>query len=298
MFIKTTALIIPTKDRLDYLKKFFISIKDYIEHFNEIIIVDSSSKKNHEEIIRYFFNYENVKVLKSEPSTSKQRNVGLKLYNKENHFLMFCDDDIIINEKALMNMDEFIKSNSLDIGYGFNLIEEKVSNFFENFKKNLLFEKIGFYHRSPGIVCENGWHTKIINVEKNCKTMWLSTQACVYRTKFLNNITFNEKLGKYSYLEDLFFSYQVSKNGTLSICHNSTYKHPINIERTNFNFGVKEIINRYNFVKVNKLNKVKFYITVLLKLFFNIANILRLNLKILPKLFGNIIGIFLCLIKY
>ena len=86
MFIKTTALIIPTKDRLDYLKKFFISIKDYIEHFNEIIIVDSSSKKNHEEIIRYFFNYENVKVLKSEPSTSKQRNVGLKLYNKENHF--------------------------------------------------------------------------------------------------------------------------------------------------------------------------------------------------------------------
>ena len=88
--------------------------------------MDSSSKKNHEEIIRYFFNYENVKVLKSEPSTSKQRNVGLKLYNKENHFLMFCDDDIIINEKALMNMDEFIKSNSLDIVYGFNLIEEKV----------------------------------------------------------------------------------------------------------------------------------------------------------------------------
>ena len=63
MFIKTTALIIPTKDRLDYLKKFFISIKDYIEHFNEIIIVDSSSKKNHEELTLVTDNKSNLKLL-------------------------------------------------------------------------------------------------------------------------------------------------------------------------------------------------------------------------------------------
>ena len=44
---------------------------------------------------------------------------------------------------------------------------------------------------------------------------------------------------------------------------------------------------------VNKLNKVKFYITVLIKLFFNIANILRLNLKILPKLFETLLE-YLC----
>ena len=60
---------------------------------------------------------------------------------------MFCDDDIIINEKALINMDEFIKNNSLDISY-FNLIEKKFQIFLR-ILKNLLLEKIGFYHRSP-----------------------------------------------------------------------------------------------------------------------------------------------------
>ena len=39
--------------------------------------------------------------------------------------------------------------------------------------------------------------------------MWLSTY--IYQTKYLDKMLFDETLGKYSYLEDLFFSYKLSK---------------------------------------------------------------------------------------
>ena len=42
MFIKTTSLIIPTKNRLNNLNRFFRSIQKYHYLFNEIIIIDSS----------------------------------------------------------------------------------------------------------------------------------------------------------------------------------------------------------------------------------------------------------------
>ena len=48
----------------------------------------------------------------------------------------------------------------------------------------------GFYHFNPGVVCDNGWHTKISNIEKNFETKWLSSQACIYKTQYIKNIRF------------------------------------------------------------------------------------------------------------
>ena len=59
-------------DRLNNLKRLVNSVGNYINEINEIIIIDSSSKKIHTEIIHYFKNFKNIKVLKSNPSTSKQ----------------------------------------------------------------------------------------------------------------------------------------------------------------------------------------------------------------------------------
>ena len=45
--------------------------------------------------------------------------------------------------------------------------------------------------------------------------MWLSTQACIYRSNIIKKgIMFNEKLGRYSYLEDLFFSFSMYSKTT------------------------------------------------------------------------------------
>ncbi len=297
MFIKFTSLIIPTKDRLSNLNRLIFSIGNYINEINEIIIIDSSSKKIHNKILHNFKNYKNIKVLKSKPSSSKQRNIGIKKFNKKNKFLMFCDDDVVFRKNSILNMNIFIKKNPNNLGYSFNLIQKESISFLEKIKKSNFFTENGFYDNRPGVVCENGWHTKLVNAKKDHKTMWLSTQACIYKTKFIKNISFDENLGKYSYLEDLFFSYKLRKKGILSLSHKSKYTHPNEIERTDLYFGIKEVVNRHKFVKKNNLNLFKFYITILFKLFFNIFKIFSFNLNFVPKFIGNIFGLVICIIK-
>jgi len=298
MFIKSTSLIIPTKERIDSLNRLFSSIDKYINIFNEILIIDSSSKIIHKKIIDNFSKNKNLKVIKSEASSSIQRNIGILKFNKNNEFIMFCDDDIIFQKNSILNMDKFIKEFPNNIGYGFNLLEKNNLSYLEKLKKNTFLMKYGFYDKNPGIVCENGWHTKISNIDKNYKTMWLSTQACIYHSKYINSkISFDVNLGQYSYLEDLFFSYELGKKGRLDICCNSTYLHPNNINRISMNFGIKEVVNRYKFVKKNNLNILKFYITIFFKSFNTLLQILTFKINLIPKFFGNLIGIIACIIK-
>ena len=298
MFIEETSLVIATRERFNSLKRFFYSINEYVNKFNEILIVDSSSNTTHKKIIEEFSKYKNINIIKSEASSSVQRNIGIKKFDKNNKYIMFCDDDIIFEKSSILNMEKFINKFPNGVGYGFNLFEKNKVNFMDKIKKNIFFTRYGFYHNNPGIVCENGWHTKISNVDKSCKVMWLSTQACIYNSKCIDNkISFDVNLGKYSYLEDLFFSYELSKKGILSICHNSTYLHPDNIDRRSFDFGLKEVTNRYKFVKKNNLNLLKFYITFFLKIFTSLIKILTFRINLIPKFFGNILGIILCIIK-
>ena len=127
--------------------------------------------------------------------------------------------------------------------------------------------------------------------------MWLSTQACIFRKKNIENNLFDTSLGSYSYLEDLFFSFQIYKKGNFIICSKSKYSHPNEIDRLDFKFGMQEVINRYKFVKTFKLNKKKFFITIVMKAFANFFYILSGRVNFVKKLFGNLIGIFLCLVK-
>jgi hypothetical protein len=298
MFIKSTSLIIPTKDRISSLKKLFFSIKDYISKFDEILIIDSSEKFIHESLIEDFKLYKNLKIFKSEPSSSIQRNIGIKKSNKNNKFIMFCDDDIIFEKNSFEFMSKHIEKFSSHAGYGFNLIEQQKTNFFDYLKRNRIFTKNGLYDIKPGRVCENGWHTKIFNLKEDLETMWLSTQTCIFRSNYIDEKTyFNLNLGNYSYLEDLFFSFEIGKKGKLSCCSKATYIHPNNIERISYKFGIKEIVNRYKFVKKNKLNLTKFYVTAFLKSLSNLTKIFSIKFNSLPKFLGNISGIILCIIK-
>ena len=47
------------------------------------------------------------------------------------------------------------------------------------------------------------------------------TQACIYKSKYVKKRKFfDESLGKYSYLEDLFFSYNLNKYGRFALAPN------------------------------------------------------------------------------
>ena len=54
---------------------------------------------------------------------------------------------------------------------------------------------------------------------------------------------------------------------------------------------LQEVLNRYKFVKKYKLNKKKFLVTFILKIIFVLTQVLFLRLDLIPKLFGNFIGL-------
>ena len=92
-----------------------------------------------------------------------------------------------------------------------------------------------------GIVTASGWQTKAINLKKDLKVEWLPTQAVIYKINKINNLKFDTAYGKYSYLEDLDFSYSLSRKGKLMICSCANYTSENTVNRDDYGFGVKRL---------------------------------------------------------
>lgn len=286
------SIIIPTKDRTELLIKTLKYLKKNIFFFNEVIIIDSTKINKISQKQLNNFKKLNIKYYSSKPSTALQRNLGLKYINKKNKFVMFLDDDLKFYLKAFKEMRNYIKKIGPEIGgVGFNPIVKTKNNILEKIKKSNLFYKLGIYNSQPGVITPSGWHTKIQNIKKNMYVEWLPTKACIYRIKKIKKLKFEKTLGKYAYLEDLIFSYYVSKKTKLIINSKAKFKDSNFIERNGFLFGIIEIKNRLIFVKKNNLKIKNFF----LGYFFFLLNNLFLvfsDIKNYKRIAGNMIGLF------
>lgn len=293
MFIKKTALIIPTRNRPKYLHNLLTQIKKL--NFNQIIVIDSSDKINKLHVKNICKNY-SVELFNSFPSISHQRNIGLNKAKNNNKFIMFVDDDIIFLKNSFKEMNKLIfryKKNSDVAGFGFNLIDKNDDNHLNFFKKSWLAEELNLYSKKIGKVTKSGWHTRISNLKSNKFVDWIYTAAVVYKFNLIKNIKFDTFLGKYSYLDDLDFCLSLKKK--LIICCKAKFIHPNDIERKNFDFGVTEIINRYLVVRKHKLNIICFFLGAFLRFFISFLLIFKKDSKFFFRSTGNAVGILRCL---
>ena len=286
------SIVIPTRNRYDMLLKTISTLIKNSFFFKEIIIVDSSDK-HHKSKIKTLKKIDkiNIKILNSKPSISLQRNIGLKTVINKRKYIMFLDDDLTFKKDAFKNMYHFLKNNNHLTGVGFNLNIKKINSMIEIFKKNRLTEILGIYHRKMGVVTPSGWQTKAINLKKNLLVEWIPTQAVVYLNKSLKNLKFDTAYGKYSYLEDLDFSYSLSKKGKLMICSNANYSSDNTVNRNDYNFGIKEIMNRYYFVNKFNLKKKYFLVGFVFSLIKNCLILFCFKPKYFLRIIGNLAGI-------
>ena len=298
MFAKNTSVIIPTRNRLKFITRILTQIKLLKLNFHEILVVDSSEKKI-AILIKKICNKYHFKYHHTKAGTSCQRNFGLKKIKKK-PFVMFLDDDIIFLKKAFLEMNKVITKYRNDINvacFGFNLIEQKESNFFDKFKKSYFFEKtLPLYSKKPGKVLPNGWHTPILNLKKDVYVDWIYSGASIYKSFFIRNIKFDNSFGEYSYLEDLDFSLNLKRmKKKIIVAHLAKFINPNFVERNNFKFGIVEIVNRFKIVKKNNLNVKLFFLSAFLRFTFSMCQVLKFNYKYLFRALGNIVGIFKCL---
>tara|TARA_B100000427_G_scaffold328277_1_gene340989 strand:- start:751 stop:1653 length:903 start_codon:yes stop_codon:yes gene_type:complete len=294
MFTKKTSLIIPTRNRHKHLIKLLKFLYINKIHFKEILIIDSSEKNSFKKITNYCSKYKKIKIIKSIPSTSLQRNIGLKRSSSKSKYILFLDDDIIFYKMAFSEMNKYINNNNQNniAGFAFNLTSKKNRQFSKFIKEIFLFEKIGFYSSKPGKVLENGWHTQIENLKKNTFVEWIYSGAILYVRKKIKTKKFEIKFGKYGYLEDLDFSYGLTRNGQkILVVSKAKFLNPNYVNRSSFNFGKKEILNRYLIVKKYKLSKIKFLISANLRLLISFLGIIKFDFKLLLRSFGNLVAI-------
>lgn len=295
MFTKKTTLIIPTRNRPEYLRNLLIQIKKL--NFNQVIVVDSSDKINKSQVKNICKNHF-VELFNSFPSTSHQRNIGLKKAKNNSKFIMFADDDIIFLNKSFREMNKLINhyvNNSDVVGFGFNLINKKVNDHLNFLKKSWLAKVLNLYSNKKGKVTKSGWHTKIVNLKSDKFVDWIYTAAAVYKFNLIKDNKFDTLLGKYSYLEDLDFCLSLKKK--MIICYKAKFNHPNDVERKNFNFGVTEIINRYIVVRKHKLNIISFFLGAFLRFFISFLLIFKKDFRFFFRSIGNVTGIMKCLFQ-
>ena len=288
------SIVIPTRNRSTMLIETIKELSKNKFFFKEIIVVDSSNKF-HKLKIRKYKNINRIKVrfFNSKPSISLQRNIGLNKIIKKRKYVMFLDDDLNFEKNAFKKMYFFMKKNKNLSGVGFNLIIKKTNSFIEILKSNKITKILGIYDTKMGIVTPSGWQTKAINLKKNLQVEWIPTQAVIYNIKKLENLKFDTTYGRYSYLEDLDFSYSLSRKGKLMICSSAKYSSDNIVSRNDLSFGIKEILNRYHFVNKFNFNKIYFFLGFI---FCFLKNFLVL-LSFKPSFFLRIIGNFYAILQ-
>ena len=286
------TIVIPTRNRSKILLKTLNVLKKNNFFFKEIIIVDSSDELHKNKIKKSnIIKKLNITFLNSKPSAALQRNVGLQNIKKKRKFIMFLDDDISFQKNAFKNMYYFIKNDNNSVGFGFNFKIKNISNISEFIKKNKLTKFLGVYDVKDGVVTPSGWQTKAINLKKSQFVEWLPTGAVIYRYKYIGNLKFDTSYGRYSYLEDLDFSYSMKKKGDLIICSSAIFYTDNSAKRNQYQFGVKEILNRYYFVNKFKLSKKYFFIGFILFLLKHFVNFLSFKPSFFLRIIGNLHGI-------
>ena len=142
------------------------------------------------------------------------------------------------------------------------------------------------------MVTDSGWHTKVSNLDKNIFADWFSSSAVIYRSKLLKKIRFNENFGQYSYLEDLDFSLKINKRKKKILINSSSKcKHPNEITRNNFIFGITEIFNRFIIVKNHNLNLKLFFLGSFIRFFISLSDLVKGDFNSILRAIGNLFGI-------
>lgn len=139
MFTKKTTLIIPTRNRIFFLERLLKQLDLYKINFFEKIIIDSSYIRNSIYVRNLSKKYK-AKYFRTKPSTSFQRNYGLKVLNKKAKYVMFLDDDVIFFKDSFNQMNKTINSNVKASGYGFNQVGTSKNNFVEWLKKKKIYK--------------------------------------------------------------------------------------------------------------------------------------------------------------
>ena len=257
---------------------------------DEILVVDAGIKPI--EPLLADFPQLNLRYLRHwPPSAAAQRNEGIRACGPDATLVGFADDDTTFEPQAFEKMLAFWNDAAPDLlGAAFNM---------RNFpprrggilKYSLFAEHLGLYSSKPGSVCPSGWQTVIGQLQETQFVDWVPSTAVLFRREVFNRNFFDEFFDDYSYLEDLDFSYTLSRVGRLAVVACAGFSHfPSTSGRISPRmFGRYEVRNRLYFVHKHRLSTGRCYLGLIVRLAISVGGgLASLDTKLLLRALGNI----------
>ena len=113
--MKNFFLVIPTRDRIDYLSNLLCDLNVFSKHISQVVIVDQSQESIKEEIEKLSLDYSFSMIENNrDNSVNHSRNLALQLY-KEEEWLFFLDDDLRIPSIAFEQIIATLDPNIVDV---------------------------------------------------------------------------------------------------------------------------------------------------------------------------------------
>jgi glycosyltransferase involved in cell wall biosynthesis len=261
---------------------------------DQMIIVDASAESV--EAVARSVDGLSVDYLRwsEKPSAAAQRNGGLALVRDDINLVCFFDDDQILHPDALEKMLAFWETAGPEVGGASFSMANYTDSRSGRIKKSRLSHALGLYCSQPGRVARSGWQSLYGKVEHNTEVEWMGSGASVWRKKVVTELQFDPFFDGYSYLEDVDFSYSVSRKYKLVVVADALFEHyPRYSERSdNYRFGRVETINRLYLVRKHGLSVPRCYLGLLIRWAMTLKTaIIRCDGKALQRVLGNLAGI-------
>jgi GT2 family glycosyltransferase len=259
--MNTISLIVATKDRPHDLRNMLESMRSQTAGPAEIVVVDAS-REPAEPVIAGFPELAIRYLRHWPPSAAAQRNAGILACDPASTLIGFADDDTTFEPQAFANMLRFWRDAEPEtLGAAFNF-RNSPRRGLSRLKTSTLADRLGLYSARPGSVSLSGWQTVVGEVDQTLFVDWLPSTASIFRREVFRETVFDEFFQSYSYLEDLDFSFTISRKGRLTIVADAGFNHfpSLGGRVSARQFGRFEVRNRLYFVRKHHLSLARCYV--------------------------------------
>jgi glycosyltransferase involved in cell wall biosynthesis len=290
------AFVVPTMDREKDLRVMLGSLARQSHQPDQIVVVDGSYVEI-QHVIDEFPSLKIDYVRVFPPSLSKQKNAGVERVNDDITLVGYLDDDLELYPDAIEKMINFWNKAPNEYGgAAFAIVggERKVGG---------LRKLFGLDSDVPGMVLSNGFVSMLDDPKETIEVDWLNGGATVWRREVIKKYSYDEWFQGSGFMEDMDYSFNIRERYRLVLLSDACTEHHHHSIRGDryYLLGKWQIINRLYFVRKythRGLSVFDAWTASFSIILVNLAaGMSRLDYNRVRMALGNIIGIFISMVK-
>lgn len=216
---KQLEIIVATKDRPDHIARMLESLSNSTKIPAKIFIVYYGSILESQLLLSNPLL--NLQFIQSQiASQIFQKKLGLKALSEDCKWVLFLDDDVVIETNTLEKLFElYLKNNTLSNYAGFGLAIKNRAMQNRNAFVNFFLYLVKLFSYKPGHITIGGHPQTYLDQKLDCEVQWLNGIS-LWQKKFIKSYFNLPDLTNYAAYEDVMFSYSVSRNSKLLFVSN------------------------------------------------------------------------------